>query len=180
MRVRGEARSVEPDAWVRELTQQFNHLLQQRALLWERNELTAPAIDEIVDRLGALLPPAAPSVLDAEIGPFYDTAGVQSLLGRVSKQAVADRRAKHTVLAMKTSEGRWIYPTFQFTGQAVDPALVPAIRAFADSPAWSAALWFVTPNPDLEGEVTPVAWARAGRPAEALERSARRTAQEWR
>lgn len=180
MLVRGEAQPVEPDAWVQELTQQLTQLVQQRALSWEKSEIAAPPVGEVVDRLTALLPPAAPSVLDAEIGPFYDAAGVKSLLGRVSKQAVADLRAKHTILAMKTTEGRWIYPTFQFAGRQVDPVLVPAIRAFADSPPWSAALWFVTPNPDFDGESSPLDWARREGSADAVESSARRTAREWR
>lgn len=132
----------------------------------------------MLDRVIALLPPAAPHALDAEVGPFYDTPGVETLLGGVSKQAVEARRKKHTILAVKTVDGRWAYPTFQFTGDGVDPALVPAIQAFRGAPAWSAALWFVTPNPDLD-EVTPLAWARSGRPADALVASAQRTVSEW-
>ena len=96
----------------------------------------------------------------------------------MSKQAVDARRKKHTLLAVKTAGGRWAYPTFQFTGNAVDPRLVPAIQAFRDAPAWSAALWFVTPNPDLD-DATPLAWAREVRPREAVAASARRTAHEW-
>ena len=141
-------------------------------------DLVAPPIEEMLNRVTALLPPAAPSALNAEIGPFYDTAGVATLLGGVSKQAVADRRKKHTILAVKTSDGRWAYPTFQFTGNDVDPALVPAIQAFRSAPAWSAALWFVTPNPDLD-EATPLEWAHSERSAQALVTSAGRTAHEW-
>lgn len=114
----------------------------------------------------------------AEIGPFYDTASVQALLGDVSQQAVEGRRQKHTILALKTADGRWAYPTFQFTDRDVDPALVPAIQAFRDAPAWSAALWFVTPNPDLD-DATPLVWARTGRPTDALVTSAQRTVREW-
>jgi hypothetical protein len=89
-------------------------------------------------------------VLDAGIGPFHDTAGVAALLGGVLQQAVEARRTEHTVLTVKTADGRWAYPTFQFTGSDVDPALVPAIQALQDAPAWSAALWFLTPSPDLD------------------------------
>lgn len=178
MRVRGEALAVRPDAWVERLTSQFEQRLRERAIGWEMLDLVAPPVEEMLDRVTALLPPAAPNALDTEIGPFYDTPGVETLLGGVSKQAVEARRKKHTILSVKTSDGRWAYPTFQFTGSDVDPALVPAIRAFRGAPAWSAALWFVTPNPDLD-EVTPLEWARSGRPAEALSASARRTAREW-
>src|SRR4051812_44816009 len=122
----------------------------------------------MLDQVTALLPPAAPSVLDAEIGPFYDTASVQALLGDVSKQAVAARRQAHTILALRTSDRRWVYPTFQFTGEDVIPALVPVIQAFRDAPAWSAALWFVTSNSDLGDDMTPLAWTREGRSPGAL------------
>lgn len=178
MRVRGQSLAVQPDAWVDQLTRQFKQHLHERAVKWEMLGLVAPPVDEMLNRVTALLPPAAPNALDVEIGPFYDTAGVEALLGGVSKQAVEARRKKHTILAVKTSDGRWAYPTFQFTGSDVDPALVPAIQAFRGAPAWSAALWFVTPNLDLD-EVTPLEWARSGRPAEALVGSARRTVSEW-
>jgi hypothetical protein len=178
MRVRGEASAVRPDAWVHRLTSQFEERLRERALKWEMLDLVAPPVEEMLDRVTALLPPATPNALDAEIGPFYDTAGVETLLGGVSKQAVEARRKKHTILAVKTSDSRWAYPTFQFTGNEVDPALVPTIQAFRGSPAWSAALWFVTPNPDLN-EMTPLEWARSERPTDALVASARRTVGEW-
>jgi hypothetical protein len=170
--------AVRPDAWVERLTCQFEQRLRERAASWEMLDLVAPPVEEMLDLVSALLPPASPDALDAEIGPFYDTAGVETLLGGVSKQAVEARRKKHTILAVKTSDGRWAYPTFQFSGGDVDPALVPAIQAFRDAPAWAAALWFVTPNPDLE-EQAPLEWARSGRPAEALVGSARRTVREW-
>lgn len=169
---------MQPDTWVDRVTGEFEQRLRERAHTWEALGLVAPPVEEMLDRVTALLPPAAPHVLDAEIGPFYDTASVESLLGGVSKQAVDARRKKHTILAVKTSDGRWAYPTFQFTGNDVDPALTPAIQALRTAPAWSVALWFVTPNPDLD-ETTPLAWARSGRPAQALVVSARRTADEW-
>lgn len=178
MRVRGEASAVRPDAWAHRLTSQFEQCLRERALTWEMLDLVAPPVEEMLDRVTALLPPATPHALDAEIGPFYDTAGVATLLGGVSKQAVEARRKKHTILAGKTSDGRWAYPTFQFSGGDVDPALVPAIRTFQGAPVWAAALWFVTANPDLD-EMTPLEWAHSGRPVEALALSARRTVHEW-
>jgi hypothetical protein len=54
----------------------------------------------------ALSPPAAAGALEEAVGLFYDTAGVAALLGGVSKQAVAARRKKRTILAVKTVEGR--------------------------------------------------------------------------
>ena len=179
MRVRGQTLDVEPDAWSEMVTEELRDLLRKQAGSWEAHGLTAPPVAEVLGRFVALLPPAAPSALDAEIGPFYDTAAVTTLLGGVSKQAVEARRKKHTLLALKSADGRWAYPTFQFTGNAVDPRLVPAIQAFRGAPAWSAALWFVTPNPDLD-DASPLDWARDERLRETLTASARRTAGEWR
>jgi hypothetical protein len=179
VRVRGETLAVRPDVWVDRLTKQFAERLRERAVSWEKHDLAAPPVDEMLDQVTALLPPAAPSALDTEFGPFYDTASVQALLGDVSKQAVAARRQAHTILALKTSDRRWVYPTFQFTGKDVNPALVPAIQAFRDAPAWSAALWFVTSNPDLDEDMTPLAWAREGRSPGVLVTSAQRTVREW-
>jgi hypothetical protein len=178
MRVRGQTPTVRPDVWADRLTSQVAQCLRERAISWERHNLTAPTVEEMLDRVIALLPPAAPDALDAEIGPFYDTASVATLLGGVSKQAVEARRKKHTILAAKTADGRWAYPTFQFTGSDVAPALVPAIQAFRHAPAWSAAAWFVTPNPDLD-DATPLEWARDGRATNMLLSSAQRTAREW-
>ena len=120
----------------------------------------------------------ATDALVAEIGAVYDTAGVQTLLGGVSDEVLATRRQAHTIIAMQTSDQRWVYPAFQFAGDDVDPALVPAIRALRGAPAWSAALWFVTPNPDL-GAATPVEWVRDGGATDALVVSAGATVREW-
>ncbi len=82
------------------------------------------------------------------------------------------------MLSVRTADGRRVFPVFQFTGHRVSPALLPAIGALASSPEWSAALWFVTKNPDL-AELTPLEWAHGGRDAETLLLSARHTAREW-
>lgn len=179
MRVRGEMQTVQPEAWANLLAGQLTQHFRERAFSWERYNLIAPPVEEMLERVVTLLPPAEPNVLDEQIGPFYDTAGVQTVLGGVTKQAVEARRKSHRVLAVKTSDGRWVYPTWQFGESDVHPALAPAIREFQHAPAWSAALWFVTPNPDL-GEVTPLVWANEQRPQETLTASARRTAYEWR
>lgn len=123
---------------------------------------------------------AAPTALSAgrEIGPFYESDSVQALLGGLSEQVLTARREAHTILAMQTADHRWAYPTFQFEGSDVHPVLLPAIRALRDAPAWSAALWFVTPNPDLD-DAAPLDWALAGQSTDMLVATAQRTAHEW-
>lgn len=179
MRVRGQSAEREREAWVDDVVSVFAEQVHERAAFWESHDLVAPPAAEVVDLVTAVLPKASPNVLDAEVGPFYDTGGVIALLGGVSKQAVDARRRKHTIVALKTSDHRWVYPVFQFADNDVNPTLVPAIQALRDVPEWSAALWFVTSNPDLDDH-TPLDWARTGRSTEALTASARRTAHEWR
>ena len=117
--------------------------------------------------------------LNEAVGPFYDTDGVCAVLGGISQQAVAARRRAHTILAVKTRDGRWAYPTAQFTGCEVNPTLVPAIRELREAPDWATAAWFTTKNPDLGG-VAPVNWVLDGGSPRDMIASARRTAAEWR
>jgi hypothetical protein len=55
-----------------------------------------------------------PSQWNCLVGPFYTSAEVAWLLGGVSRQALADRRQRRTILATKTADGVFVYPTFQF------------------------------------------------------------------
>lgn len=48
------------------------------------------------------------------LGPFYRTSQVTRVLGGISRQALDERRRRKTILAMKTKDGDWVYPTFQF------------------------------------------------------------------
>lgn len=102
------------------------------------------------------------SAYDALIGPFYSSAGVMRLLRVPSKQALADRRTRGTLLAAQTSDGAWLYPAFQFdaTAHAVRPELVPVLAELKTAPRWGAALWLVTEHPDLDSH-RPVDAAKA-------------------
>ena len=178
MRVRGQELDVAPDNYVQQLTEAFARRLTERAKAWEAHQVTAPPVEEIVDLYTDLLP-AADFALDAEIGPFYDTTNAATILGGITKQAVASRRANGSILAVQSAEGRWAYPTFQFAGGDVDARLLPAIQALRGCPRWSVALWFVTPNDDL-GAATPLQWARTpDHSLEPLVTSAAHTARAW-
>jgi hypothetical protein len=96
----------------------------------------------------------------------------------VSRQAVEHRRKRRSILALQTSERRWIYPTWQFDGPDVMAGLPAVLAAFGDQPAWSVATWLTTPRHDLDDE-TAVEWLRRGRDRETLLRLARRTASQW-
>jgi hypothetical protein len=68
--------------------------------------------DELAERMLAVVP--TPSPWDEIVGPVYRTAQVATVLGGVSRQAVADRRARGRLLGLRTSDGVWVYPAFQF------------------------------------------------------------------
>lgn len=165
-------------AWVDAIMEKFRSHLTRVAHAYSEAGVAAPSVDTLVELAASVIPAAVRNPLDVEIGPFFDTAGVQAFLD-VTKQGVEKRRAKHTIMALRTADGRWVYPVWQFEDRQVIPALVPAFQAFADSPPWSAALWFVTENPDLDG-ATPLGWLGDGLPTEHVLASAQATAREWR
>lgn len=114
--------------------------------------------------------PAAPDELDPHfkgIGPFYDTEGAIVQLGGISKQALAGRRERHTVLAMKTKDGFWLYPAWQFTGDGhVHDVLLPVVKELAPLNGWSAGVWLVKEHPDLNGRSPRKALAEGTPPAD--------------
>lgn len=179
MKIRGSPRDVPPEAYSNQVVEAIAERVRFLASTWDQTATPAPPEEELVEAVLGLSPLAqVDNELGDQVGPFYDTAGVMKVLDGVTKQAVAARRRKGTVLALRTADGMWVYPVFQFNGGGVDRSLLPAIRAFRDSPAWSAALWFVTGNDDLDG-MSPLEWVKAGFPAAAVAASARLTAAEW-
>ncbi|MGJ9423919.1 hypothetical protein [Aeromicrobium sp. CF3.5] len=47
------------------------------------------------------------------IGPVYTSGGVQAVLD-ISRQQLADRRQRGTIVAARTADGRWVHPIYQF------------------------------------------------------------------
>lgn len=140
---------------------------------------------ELAKRMLDVAPAPAPANKMAEqVGPeFYDTAGVTVVLAppgadRISKQAVEHRRKRRSLLALQTSDGRWIYPTWQFRDHDVMPGLAEVLAIFAGHPSWSVATWLTTPTADLQG-LTAVRWLDERRDRNRLLRVARRTAHRW-
>lgn len=97
------------------------------------------------------------------LGPFYDTEGVMSLLGGVSKQAVNDRVRRHRLLALRTGSGRLVYPAAQFHDERVVDGLGAVLDVLMpdNTEAWMVASWLTTPDPDLGGDA-PVEALRRG------------------
>ena len=98
------------------------------------------------------------------VGPVYNASATHQLLD-IDRRQVADRRSRGTILALKTSDGHWLYPTFQFTDASVDQrfkALFSRFAQMSDTPWWTVAVWFRTTHKELN-ELTPAEWVRKGR-----------------
>ncbi len=89
------------------------------------------------------------------MGPFYDTAAVAGVLG-VSVSAVRGRRARGSLLALRTASGSWVYPAWQFDHGRVLPGLGPVLRVLSDGVSgWTVAAWLRSPEAELDGR-TPL------------------------
>lgn len=114
------------------------------------------------------------------VGPVYSAADTHRLLD-VDRRGAADRRQRATILALKTSDGAWVYPTFQFAGRKVDERFKSLFKAFADvheTPWWTVAAWFRTERSDLGGQ-TPADWIRSGEDVEVVKTLARGLVWRW-
>jgi len=113
------------------------------------------------------------------LGPFYSTAQVAKICGGVSRQALADRRERRTILGLKTSDGVVVYPAFQFDSKnQIVRGLSEILQAFrgVEVDDWTIAGWLVSPSKALEGN-SVVDWLRLDReiePALGLARDAAR------
>jgi hypothetical protein len=122
-----------------------------------------------------------PSRWDDLLGPYYTTAKVSQILGGVSRQAVADRRERRTLLGLKTADGVLVYPAFQFDEKnEVLAGLPEVLQAFRGSGAddWTLAGWLRSPSRALEGH-SPVEWLASGGDPEAAFRIARGAARRF-
>jgi len=109
-------------------------------------------LDELAARMVSALPTQHP--YDEPLGPFYDTTGLVSWLG-VSRQAIADRVRRGTLLACRTQDGHVVYPAWQFARDgAVRPGVVEAVGEFARRGAdgWATAVWLTTSSDVFGGQ----------------------------
>jgi len=125
------------------------------------------SLEEIgpADRLAERMLNAVPvtSRWDDRLGPFYNTSKLAQLWGGVSRQAIADRRERRTVLGLKTADGALVFPTFQFDERnQVLAGLPEVLQCFRAAPVddWTLAGWLVTPLRPLEGR-SVIDWLRS-------------------
>lgn len=131
----------------RELARRVEALREQGR---EADELGDP--DELADRMLAAVPEPSPW---SELGPFYSTTGMARVLGGISRQAVEERRRRRTVLALRTTDGTWVYPAFQLDGRNRVVRGLPEVleRFHPRSPddEWMVAAFLAAPQPALGG-----------------------------
>lgn len=168
--------------FVEEITQRLREGLEERVSTYAdrgRSLEEIGPVEELARRMLEVVP--LPSPWDDRLGPFYGTRQVARLLGAISRQAVADRRERGTLLGLKTADGEVVYPTFQFgAGNRVLPGLPEVIQCFrgTDVDDWTLAGWLVSPLKALEGR-SAVQWLQSGERLEALLALARDAARRY-
>jgi len=181
----GSAARVDPEGYRNELAAELEHVVLPAIVARLEMGAAVPPPVELARRMLAVAPTATPrNKMADQVGPeFYDTAAVMVVLAGpggdpISRQAVEHRRKRRTVLALQTSDRRWIYPTWQFVDHDVLPGLPELLAAFGEHPGWSVATWLTTPQRALDGS-TAVDWLHEGRDRPLLMLLARRTASRW-
>lgn len=168
---------LSPQDYVDSVLLEVRPRLLDRVRELSRRGSALPEPRDLAQLLGAGLPGAGPADLDphfSDLGPFYDSAGALHQLGGVTKQALASRRTNETVLAMRSGDGQWLYPAWQFTGAGgIHPALVPVLKALRGLDRWAAGVWLVAAHPDLSG-ASPRQALRDGTDPATVARLARR------
>ncbi len=128
--------------------------------------------EDLAERMIAAVPAPSPW---GELGPFYSTTRVARMLGGVSRQAIADRRQRWTILGLRTADGDWVYPDFQFDDhqKVLDglPGIWKLLRATGVD-EWTLASWLTSPMRTLQDR-SPIDWLRRGEDRETLLRVAR-------
>ncbi|MFT4166357.1 MAG: hypothetical protein QM650_14050 [Microlunatus sp.] len=98
------------------------------------------------------------------LGPYYDTSGLRQRLG-VTRQALAGRVQRDTLLGVEADDGSILYPVWQFDHHLKVLAGLPAILQELNQVAtdgFSKALWLCTPQDDLNQKTSAEWLAESG------------------
>lgn len=173
--------NAELAAFERQVMRSLGEKLHARLQQASKANISAAAFgdpEKIADAMEAVLPFG--HVYDEISGPFYDTAGLTRWLG-VSRQALHQKVARHSLLACPLAEGGSVYPSWQFLPSgATLPALGEVLSELStgtDDP-WMVALWMQAPSAHLEGH-RPSEWLRDGRDPKRVLAMARDVASSW-
>ncbi len=148
-----------------EITQHLKEGLEERFSAYAEQGQSLAGIGSAKDVARRMLEAVPlPGRWDEALGPFYGTSQVAKILGGVSRQAIADRRERRTLMGLKTADGVMVYPTFQFDDRnQVLPGLAEILQAFraSDVDDWTLAGWLVSPSKALRGQ-SVIQWLRSG------------------
>lgn len=115
------------------------------------------------------------------VGPFWSEVRVMEALGVPSRGALAARRRRGSVLGVRSADGVWMYPLWQFQRRGgveeVRPGLVAVLREWTGLDGWTVAVLLQVGAVELEG-LSPLGWLREGRPVDGLVWFARVVARE--
>lgn len=149
------SQEIERSRFVEKVAERLRHALADLAGSYAERGRSLEDLgtaEEVANRMLATVP--APSDWDDLLGPFYSTSRVAKLLGDVSRQAVAERRERRTLLGLRTEDGSYVYPTFQFDAHNdVLSGLAEVLQCFdpKDVDEWTVAGWLVAPQRSLRG-----------------------------
>lgn len=125
-------------------------------------------VEAVAERMMSTLPRSSP--WNEALGPFHTTAQVARILGDISRQAIAARRANDSLVALRTGDAHWVYPAFQFD---LGRGLIPGVAELwselvrCGEERWTLARWFVSAQEVLDGR-SLVDALRDGEPIETL------------
>lgn len=142
-----------------------------------------PAPDQAVDYLlGLRSPDGEANRLADTVGPFWTSETVMRALTIPTRQALHSRIRSGSLLAVKTSDGKLLFPLSQFVRTRgtvrVRPGLQTVFRTLRREDPWAVALLLHTPAEELQGR-TPLEWAAAAGPDAALGELAQNAHDEW-
>src|SRR5690606_14185019 len=109
-------------------------------------------------------PVSSPDTLAAAIGPVFETADLAAWRG-VRQRVIGDERRSGGLLALRTSDGVWVYPEWQFDENGhVRKGVGESVRALAygGMDPWTQAVWFRGESPDL-GDESAASWLSSGK-----------------
>ncbi len=173
---------MEADRYVARVSSRVTEELTRRVDVLRQQGHDAASLgdpDDLAARMLAAVPLPSPW---AELGPFYSTTGLARVLGGVSRQAIDERRRRRTVLALRTSDGAWVYPAFQLDDHNhVVAGLAEILDRFhphTPEDEWMVAAFVAAPQPGLGGR-TIVEHLRDGGDREAVVDLAEDRATRW-
>lgn len=111
----------------------------------------------------AALTIARPHVWEGQLGPLLASAQLRSLLGGISREALAQRVKRGTLIALRDRRGKVRYPLFQLDESGAVPSEVPTlVKLFRDRglSTWELTTFMTTPQRELDDR-SPIDWIRS-------------------